>query len=550
MELGRALDAFVATMTEDEMRDEAAPRIERQLRRSPEATLRATRRASARGAPAARALAAAAGGALAAPLAPHADAWRREEAAACFAAIADLGEDADARRAFDAVAGDVTDAAKRPNEWQARRGAFDAMARLALASSDGVSEKAAAALANEAVACLAEAFAGEAQRDARASAAEALGAWLAKVPGALPKPAADALAASLEDAKDAEKLKPALRLLVRAAKSNPAVLGSGSSVAFMPALAALVKAGSTKPTQRAEGAMALFLAAAAAAGDAEARKAAVSAGAFGALAPDATYFAPASLARLGAEDSECAALAVGALLGSVDLHELLSGDAKRAAIGTATLLLLHPNRQTRVAAKRAIDVANAAGVSGETLLDAFREWVISAEEPGRWPGLDLSVEEAGAPTRPFPRRLAGAALAAFCGAGGAERGAASRVGFSRGDPGVPPELAGRLVLLAHHPLVSAPDGRKEGAWSALLAKLDAAAERLDLDPPAFALRECADAMCARRWRARRARGRRAPPTARRRRRQRSPSRASIRTSRSTRSWRWPSPSPTRASTPR
>ena len=52
------------------------------------------------------------------------------------------------------------------------------------------------------------------------------------------------------------------------------------------------------------------------------------------------------------------------------------------------------------------------------------------------------------------------------------------------------------MLLAHHPLVSAPDGRKEGAWSALLAKLDAAAERLDLDPPAFALRECADAMCA------------------------------------------------------
>jgi hypothetical protein len=389
----------------------------------------------------------------------------------------------------------LTDAAKRPKEWQARCGAFDAMARLAL-SGDAVSEKSAAAFANEAVTCLTEAFAGEAQRDARASAAEALGAWLAKIPGALPKPAADALLASLKDAKDFEKLKPALRLLVRAAKANPAVLGSGSAVGLMPALAALVKAGSTKPLQRAEGTMALFLVAAAAAGDAEARKAAVAAGAFGALAPDATYLAPASLARLGAEDSECAALGVGALLGSVELHELLSGDVKRAAISAATLLLLHPNRETRVAAKRAVDAANEAGVSGEALLDAFREWVVSAEEPGKWPGLDLSVEEAASPTRPFPRRLAGAALGAFCGAGGAERGAASRVGFSRGDPGVPPELAGRLVLLAHHPLVSAPDGRLEGAWSALLAKLDAAAERLDLDPPAFALRECAEAMCA------------------------------------------------------
>ena len=497
-ELGRALDAFVATMTEEEMRDEVAPRIERQMRRSPEATLRPTRRALERApAPAARALAAAAGDALAAQL-RHADAWRREEAAACFAAIADLGEDEDARGAFDAVAGDLADAAKRPKEWQARCGVFDAMARLAL-RGDGVSEKTAAACANEAVACLADAFAREAQRDARASAADALGAWLAKVPGALPKPAADALAASLKDAKDAEKVRPALRLLVRAAKANPTVLGSGTSVALMPALAALVKAGSAKPLQRAEGTMALFLVAAAAAGDAEARKAAVSAGAFGALAPDATYFAPASLARLGAEDSECAALGVGALLGSVDSRELLGGDVERAAIGTATLLLLHPNRETRVAAKRAVDAANEAGVSAETLLDAFREWVVSAEEPGRWPGLELSVEEAAsgnAARRPFPRRLAGAALAAFCGAGGAERGAASRVGFSRGDPGIPPELAGRLVLLAHHPLVSAPDGRQQGAWSALLAKLDAAAERLGLDPPEFALRECADAMCA------------------------------------------------------
>jgi hypothetical protein len=176
----------VATVTVDEMRDEVAPRIERQMRRSPEATLRPTRRALERApAPAARALAAAAGEALAAQL-RHADAWRREESAACFAAIADLGEDEDARGAFDAVAGDLTDAAKRPKEWQARCGAFDAMARLAL-SGDAVSEKSAAAFANEAVTCLTEAFAGEAQRDARASAAEALGAWLAKIPGALPK---------------------------------------------------------------------------------------------------------------------------------------------------------------------------------------------------------------------------------------------------------------------------------------------------------------------------------------------------------------------------
>ena len=54
-------------------------------------------------------------------------------------------------------------------------------------------------------------------------------------------------------------------------------------------------------------------------------------------------------------------------------------------------------------------------------------------------------------------------------------------------------LAGPLVLLAHHPSVAAPDGRRGGAWDALLARLDAEALRRETPPldevPSMAFRE-------------------------------------------------------------
>ena len=107
----------------------------------------------------------------------------------------------------------------------------------------------------------------------------------------------------------------------------------------------------------------------------------------------------------------------------------------------------------------------------------------------------------------FPRRPAGAALGVFCGVSGAGNGAApgsidaesastsAGRGLSRGVPSVPLGLAGPLVLMAHHPLVAAPDGRRTGAWESLLTRLSAAAERANAPPPHGALSVQVGAMC-------------------------------------------------------
>jgi hypothetical protein len=133
-----------------------------------------------------------------------------------------------------------------------------------------------------------------------------------------------------------------------------------------------------------------------------------------------------------------------------------------------------------------------------------------AEEPGGWPALTPGEGEGESSAAPaafcgeFPRRLAGAALGVFCGVSGAGSGAApgsaaeaasTGRGLSRGTPAVPLALAAPLLLLAHHPLVAAPDGRRQGAWESLLSRLSAAAERVDAPYPQGALSVQVGAMC-------------------------------------------------------
>jgi hypothetical protein len=81
--------------------------------------------------------------------------------------------------------------------------------------------------------------------------------------------------------------------------------------------------------------------------------------------------------------------------------------------------------------------------------------------------------------------------------GGAGTGAAPGVAETggRGPAGIPLGLAGPLLLLAHHPLVAAPDGRRTGAWESLLAKLSLAAERTGAADPHGALSVQVGAMC-------------------------------------------------------
>ena len=153
--------------------------------------------------------------------------------------------------------GELEDAKKRPKEWTARAGLFDALAQLSLAKA---SEKAMASLANEACACLAAVCKaggtsqlnlrcfcycnhpihttyptksahrqvetwtsvspwckGEAQKDAKEKLTAALGTWLAFVPGPLPKETVDIVIAGIKDTKAGRLLRistrPTLNLL-------------------------------------------------------------------------------------------------------------------------------------------------------------------------------------------------------------------------------------------------------------------------------------------------------------------------------------------------
>jgi alkylhydroperoxidase/carboxymuconolactone decarboxylase family protein YurZ len=506
--VGCMFSPLVSTLTHEEFAEQVAPAAVKQLKRSPESALRSTR-LLLESAPLDMSRYAAL---VCEPLlaqVKHVEEWRRADAAGAIAAVARSSTNVDAARdLFDAVRAELEDPKRRPKEWTARAGLFDAMAQLSCAK---VSDRAMGSLAAEACACLTAACKVEVQKDAREKVTEALGVWLALLPAALPKETVDIAIAGMKDTKDGHH-RSLLRMLAGAFARNPG-LAAGGGGALVKLLAPLAKTGAVKPSQRTEGAMALYLIAAAATADDAAAKEATKEKVWEeALRPDATYFAPSAIAKLGAEDAEVLARCVGELLGSHGAH-VKKQKATKAAHRVATLLLLHPTPAVRRAARVAIDAAVEAGATAEEMLQAFRHWLHAAEESGPrgWPALSPGEgegEASGAPAArcgEFPRRLAGAALGVFCGVSGAGTGAApgsasesasSGRGLSRGaSPGVPLGLAGPLLLLAHHPLVAAPDGRRQGAWEALLARLSAAAERVDAPPPQGALGIQVGAMC-------------------------------------------------------
>ena len=206
------------------------------------------------------------------------------------------------------------------------------------------------------------------------------------------------------------------------------------------------------------------------------------------------------MAKLGSDDSEVLALTIATLLTHHGAH-LSKAKAKVAAQRTCALLLLHPTSAVRFAARRGIRAAIENGDDPAELLDALRHWMAMAETPGGFPVLsaregdasDASVGFAAARCGEFPSRLAGAALGAFCGV--ELIGEPTPADESR-CPSVPESIAGLLLLTAHHPLCAAPDGRREGAWEALMARLYAAAEKVCGPDPRDSLRDSVDEICA------------------------------------------------------
>ena len=478
---------FARTFTADELRDAVLPKAVKQLRRNPEGALAATRALLETTECDLREHVDALADVLT-PQAKHADEWRRVAAGGCLAAVARGGGGACVRAIFNRVKPELMDTAKRPKEWHARAGLFDVLASLADGAGGGGgggAGKAIASVAADACETLAAATKTEAQKDAKERAIHALGAWLAHFPGPLPGDVVDLAATLMKDAKDLHH-RAIMRALSSALASNPGLAeGAGGLVKH---LAPLTTSGAGKLSQRVDGALALHVVAAAAAADAGADAEAMKLGVWSdAIKPDSTFFTPGAVSKLGFEDSEVLARGLGALLTSHG-ERLRKAKSATEATRTLALLFLHPTISVRVAAKAGARAATRAGVAPLDFVLAMRHWLAAADVPGGWPALSPNEGEgessSSAPAGKcgeFPARLAGAALGTLC----------------AGDdfPSVPPGLLGHVLLLAHHPRVAAPDGRRVGAWEALLAKLSAAAEAADEDDPRMTLRDDVEGAC-------------------------------------------------------
>jgi hypothetical protein len=275
----------------------------------------------------------------------HADERRRAAAVGCVGAVAAAGAGIAAKSYFDAI---VSELEKKPKEWQARAGLCAALGALAKLRTD--SEKAIGSMAVDACARLAASLKSEAQRDAKESATDALGDWLAHLPGPLPKDVADVCGAGIKDGKDGHG-KRVLRVLVSAFTANRGLAEGAGAASLVKVVSAAAKNGAAKPSQRAEGAMSLFIiAAVAAVDDAGASDAAKEGTWTEAIEPNAAYFDPKAAAKLGSDDSEVLALTIATLLTHHGAH-LAKAKAKVAAQRTCALLLLHPTSAVRFAAR-------------------------------------------------------------------------------------------------------------------------------------------------------------------------------------------------------
>ena len=136
--------------------------------------------------------------------------------------------------------------------------------------------------------------------------------------------------------------------------------------------------------------MSLFIVATASAVDDDAGRDATKEGVWtDAIKPDASYFDPKAVAKLGADDSEVLALCLAALLRHHGAH-LTRAKSEVEAQRALGLLLLHPASSVRVAAREGVAASIENGRDSAGLLDALRHWMAAAETPGGFPALSVT----------------------------------------------------------------------------------------------------------------------------------------------------------------
>ncbi|KAF8055816.1 hypothetical protein HT031_006591 [Scenedesmus sp. PABB004] len=292
----------------------------------------------------------------------------------------------------------------------------------------------------------------------------ALAEWLPRC-AEVPTPVATGLAGALGDAKDSVR-RTALVAAMAAVRDAPG-LASGLAPLAAP-LAKLVTEGCAKAVARGNGIAALLLAAQVAAADAGAAAALAKAGVWDApLAADSPLLSAATLAKLAPADAAPAAELAQTLLAC---HGDRLQPASHAAVcQLLALCLLHHSLEVRrrgVAAGRPL-MAGAPALLGP-LLAGLRHWAnapteaLVLAEPG-----EAVSDAAGTYSHAFARALL--ALLPFT---------------ERAAPGYAPAhhtaacaaaLEGRglaeLLLMAHHPAITAGVANKHATWAAACRRL-------------------------------------------------------------------------------
>lgn len=436
-------------VTDDELREFLLPKIVRQLRRSPEAVLPAVLTCL-------QALNADLGSACAElgpvmlPLAKHANKDRRAVSLRIIDEIISRSlNTAPVREHLFKPCVDEFISGKAPKEWTARAGAYGVIELCSQLDDRKMRE----AMSAEAITALATQLTSEKQLDARTSALSAMYSWL-KHAVECPPP----LAKLIKDiSKDTTERYSTIQCIAQAIRVNSALsLGMSEAVAT---LAPIAISGATKPALRTEGISALFIVLRITAEDSSAANEADSSKVWDSLS---SYFDTATMMRFDDVSAQILAATAQCLISS---HATRASKvhALDSAIQAIALMSMHPNWKTRAAAREALRGSIAVGQSSAKMIQGLRYWLAQAES-GSW---DASGWQDGVDGS-FPSRYAGASLLSYC-----------ELDEEVQEIKVADELIGDMLLLAHHPLVSAPDGRRSGAWSALLAKLGGAIDIVD-----------------------------------------------------------------------
>lgn len=431
--------SVLAAATEEDVKDIIMPKIVRQLRRSPESVMPTVLGAlKAMELDLSESLAELAPVMI--PLAKHANADRREISRSIIDALISTCSNVDliAEHLFKPCAGEFT-SGKRPKEWTARVGLYGVLEACSCSGSDAARD----AMGIDAMAVLATELIAEKQIDAKAAALASMSVWLNRA-RECPE---TVLALVKECSKNASERGSTLQCVAQAVRVN-AAFASGLAGA-VENLIPIIIGGGAKTAQRAEGASALLIVCRAAAEDASIADLVKNSDIWGTLG---TYFDDATVTRFEEKDAQILAGAAQCVISS---HATMAAKVECTdnVIRTIALLSLHPNARVRAAARDAIRGSVAAGQPSAKLIQGLRYYLRQAED-AKFPQLNCDDDSS------FPSRYAGSSLLAYC-----------KFDAETQTIELPADVVGDMLILAHHPLVKAPDGRRAGAWNALLARL-------------------------------------------------------------------------------